>query len=607
MLPNASTTMRLSSQLTRAYKHMKRILFGMGAVLLLCLFAEPTQAQHESSASAKTWIFLTDKLDAAGKTTVAQAGYVTDRARQRRLKRGSVTSPSLDAPVSPAHRQQLEDLGITTLHESRWLNAVTARLTPEQEELVAALPFVRDLKPVAMLSSASSAPAMPLVRVLPTPQRTHTGRLLLDYGESRTQLDVINAIPALERGINGSGVVIGFVDTRFDDFSGRAFGHRALAHLADSGRVTMRDFTLADQADTGSNQSNRHGVSVASVAVGYESGELIGPGYGVVEVYAAITEFAPFERNVEEDNFVAGLEWLESEGVDVVNSSLGYSTFDSGQHSYTTADMDGNTGLTTIACDLAVQMGVVVVVSAGNAGNGSWGIITTPADGDSVLAVGGIDPNGQYVSFSSRGPTADGRIKPDVSAVGAGVYVAGSGGGYGFSGGTSFASPIVAGVATQMLQANDNLEPWELMEVLRGTASQKDSPDIRLGWGIIDADAAIAEAERCKDPAIACLQPVRTATERAGEFPEQLQVRSPYPNPFTDTAHFDIDIPHASDHVRVTLYNMLGQRVDVPFAGPLSSGTHTVTVNGASLSPGLYVYTVENGGRAITGKVTLVR
>lgn len=586
---------------------MRRIHFSVGAVLLLCLFAAPTQAQDDSSASAKTWIFLTDKLDAAGKTTVAQAGYVTDRARQRRLKRGSWTSPSLDAPVSPAYRQQLENLGITTLHESRWLNAVTARLTPEQKELVAALPFVRDLKPVAMLSSAFNAPAMPLVRVLPTPQRTHTGRLRLDYGPSRTQLDLINAIPALERGINGSGVVIGFVDTRFDDLSERPFGHQSLVHLADSGRVTMRDFTLADQADTGTTQGNRHGVSVASVAVGFEPGDLIGPGYGVAEVYAAITEFAPFERNVEEDNFVAGLEWLESEGVDVVNSSLGYSTFDSGQRSYTTADMDGDTGLTTIACDLAVQMGVVVVSSAGNSGSGSWGIITTPADGDSVLAVGAVHADSGYVSFSSRGPTADGRIKPDVAAMGSGVYLARSSGGYNYSSGTSFSSPIVAGVATQMLQVNDNLEPWELMEILRGTASKKDNPDIRFGWGIIDANAAIAEAERCKDPAIACLTPVRTATEHAGELPEQLHVRSPYPNPFTDTAHFDIDIPHASDHVRVTLYNMLGQRVDVPFAGPMSSGIHTVTVNGASLSPGLYVYTIETGSRAITGKVTLVR
>ena len=229
-------------------------------------------------------------------------------------------------------------------------------------------------------------------------------------------------------------------------------------------------------------------MNTSSVAVGYIENQLIGPAHGAT-IWGAVTECAPYERNIEEDNFVAGAEWLESQGIDIISASLGYIRFDSSQHSYTFADLDGDTGITTKIYDAAAGRGVVTVTSAGNDGdNANQPFISMPADGDSVIAVGGVSPRGDYTYFSSIGPTADGRYKPDVAAQAEFVYVA-TGSGVRYSFGTSFSAPMVAGIVAQVLQVNPYLNPKQIWEVLTSTASRNSTPDNRLGWGIVDADA----------------------------------------------------------------------------------------------------------------------
>ncbi len=230
---------------------------------------------------------------------------------------------------------------------------------------------------------------------------------------------------------------------------------------------------------------------------GVLEGTLIGTAYGA-DFIVAKTEDTMSETVVEEDNWAAAAEWSEAMGVDVITSSLGYRTFDDGS-GYTLAELDGDTAISTIAADRAAELGIVVLTSAGNEGlpvDPADSTIIAPTDGHMVLAVGGVAPTGERVSFSSVGPTADGRIKPDIAAQATSVIALSPGFDGDFRGvaGTSFSCPLSAGVAALVLQAHPEYTVDQVIAVLRSTASQADRPDNLLGWGIVNAVAAI-EAE----------------------------------------------------------------------------------------------------------------
>jgi subtilisin family serine protease len=238
-----------------------------------------------------------------------------------------------------------------------------------------------------------------------------------------------------------------------------------------------------------------HGTAVLSTIGGYAPGELVGPAFAASYILAK-TENTDSETPVEEDNWAAAAEWAESLGAEVLTTSLGYLVFDSGT-GYGYEDMDGATAVSTLAAQRAVELGVVVLSSAGNSGqhpDPARNTLGAPADGTYVISVGAVDEAGERVSFSSVGPTADGRIKPDLMARGQGVLVASSFtvSAYRTANGTSFACPLVAGVAALVLQAHPDYSVSEVVEVLRSTASRAATPDNVYGWGIPDAPAAIA-------------------------------------------------------------------------------------------------------------------
>ncbi len=469
--------------------------------LLLALFVASLPAVAQTEAPARFWIVT---------ESAPTDALVTDRAQERRALRGSGVLP--DRTLTPEARDALRTLGVEPTVESRWLGAVSAVLDARQREAVAALPFVRDVRPVGRLVPAKQPETGPV----------EVGRLaplvvVPDFGASAGQLQLVGADALLEMGLTGAGVRVGFLDTLFD------FGHPALVHVVADGRlVAVRDFTEQPQF-------NYHGLATTSVTVGLDDGQLVGPAYDA-QVVAATTEFAPTETRAEEDYFVQGLEWLEANGVDVVSISLGYSVFDEGEGGYSYADLDGDTTLITRAVDAAAARGVVVVVAAGNEGDDPWRYITAPADADSAITVGGVTADGVHAPFSSYGPTADGRIKPDVVAQAVDVTVAVPGGGYARSNGTSFATPMVAGVVAQLLQAAPALSPIEIRDILRQTASQAAAPDTVLGWGLVNASAArdaisIADAEGGPDAAGWRLAP---SVVRAGGT---LVVETPAPAP----------------------------------------------------------------------------
>ena len=447
------------------------------------------QAQT-GTESQKFWVFFKDKRIYAPAEKSAALTKARQRLSKRALRRRAKVRPAhalvdeRDLPVSPHYVNALERLGLEPVVVSNWLNAVSVVLDSAQRERVRRLPFVRKVQPVARARRNRSRP--PSVAQPRAVQKTGL-RSAFDYGPSLNQNRLINVLPVHELGVIGKGVWIGLLDTGFKVRDHEAFEGLEVAAQHD---FINDDDVTEDQPGDPPGQQN-HGTQTLSAVGGFKQGQLIGTAFGATFVLAKTEILPPPDRPEEEDFWVAGLEWMESLGVDVVSSSLGYLDF------YTPADMDGNTAVTTVAADLAVARGVVVVNSAGNeGGDTSWKIIIAPADGDSVIAVGAVTPEGLLASFSSVGPTADGRIKPDVVAQGTSVYLASPASErlpspYGFGAGTSFSCPQVAGVAALVLSAHPYLTPMEVRDALRLTASQAATPDNLMGWGIVDAYEAV--------------------------------------------------------------------------------------------------------------------
>ena len=287
--------------------------------------------------------------------------------------------------------------------------------------------------------------------------------------------------------IYGEGVLIGIIDTGF------GIKHEALKNI---NIIAERDFinndynTSDEKGEEGKGQET-HGTQVLSIIGGYKEGNLIGPAFKSSFILAK-TEIVKDEISIEEDYWIAALEWRDSIGVDIVNSSIGYGKF-SDKDYYNASDMDGKTAMMTKAADLAFEKGMIVICSAGNEAFSEWKTVLAPADGFNVIAVGAVNSLKNRAGFSSIGPTTDGRIKPDVCALGVNVLTARPYNiiEYNRNDGTSFASSFVTGAAALLLSAHPNLTPQEIKEILKTTADKSKNPDNEKGWGIIDTYEAL--------------------------------------------------------------------------------------------------------------------
>jgi subtilisin family serine protease len=454
----------------------------------LCLLAIISFAAAWATPPRKHWIFFRDKganVLVKGSAAMQEAeNRLTPRALARRAK---VLPPDQlitedDLSIAASYRAVLEQRGFKVIRESRWLNGVSVLATDGEAELLRELPFVKEVRPVARLSRPR-----PDVTAMP-PKLFISAAHQLNYGQSFTQNAQIQ-VPALhDAGINGHGVLIGMLDSGFRWQEHEAFIHLRSRIIAERDFVNDDDLTRNEAGDVGAQDS--HGTQVLSVLAGFAAGQLIGPAYGAQFVLAK-TENLPTETHAEEDNWAEAIEWMEGLGVDVASSSLGYGQFDPGQGDYTPEDLDGKTTKITQAAEAAVAKGVVVVNSAGN--RVFWDQINAPADGEHVITVGAVTAGGVITTFSSIGPTADGRIKPDVMALGQAVRVVVPSKitEYTINNGTSFSCPLVAGVTAQILSAHPDLKPDDVMEALRQTAGLSSAPNNEYGYGIVNARAAI--------------------------------------------------------------------------------------------------------------------
>ncbi len=431
-------------------------------------------------AKEKYWIFFKDKGISeyqVSRQLEQLKSELPARTLQRREKTrvmGDIVDET-DLDIPEKYLTLLKNLGVKPIVKSRWLNAVSAELKKSQLEEVLQLNFVRKIQPVAKFLFREPFPEGE--KTLTKPQKHR-----LEYGESLEQNELIRVTDVHDLGFDGSGVIIGMLDTGFDYKYHEAF--LSLNVVEEYDFINQDSVTQNEPGDASSQHS--HGTLTLSAIAGFAPGKLIGPAYGAT-FYLAKTEDITNEYPAEEDFWVAGLEWLERKGVDIVSSSLGYLDW------YTYEDMDGATAVTTLAAEMAVQKGVVVVNSMGNEGSNSWHYMIAPADGKNVISVGAVTSDGAVANFSSRGPTADGRIKPDVVAMGVRVRgaTAGTVDGYRVASGTSLSCPLVAGVAALILEAHPYLSPYQVAEALRNTASNADNPDNDFGWGIVDAYEAL--------------------------------------------------------------------------------------------------------------------
>ncbi len=443
-------------------------------------------AIHSNLDEVKIWVYFTDKeiFDQQSYSKAVQKRMTEFPARALARKQKVKTNPIdfYDLPVSQNYLKQVENTGAKLAHPSRWLNAASFYVRPEQIDVIAALPFVRQVDIVKKhkvvpepISEDANKSQVPVTQ----PAGVHS----LSYGSSFSQLNQLNVPAVHDLGHDGSGIIIGMFDTGFRK------DHPAFATTYAESRVLAEyDFIFNDsntQNETGQDPSDQHnhGTSTWSVAGGEASGTLYGPAYKASFLLAK-TEWIPAESLSEEDNWAAAAEWVDFIGGDIISSSLGYTCFDDG-FCYGYSNMNGDVAITTQAADMAAANGILVVNSAGNSGP-SAGSIGAPADADSIIAAGAVDVNGVLASFSSRGPTFDGRIKPELAARGVSTYLAvASTLSYGSGSGTSFSCPLLAGCAALLWSARPTLTNMQIREAMLGVGNRA-TPDNNYGHGLPD-------------------------------------------------------------------------------------------------------------------------
>jgi len=477
-------------------------LASLPVVILLLAVRSSTGA--ETPGELHVWVFFMDKGERSGADMDLMLEQATrnliPRARARRLKNSNNGIVDFyDIPVCNEYVKELQQIGVKLRRKSRWLNAVSVEAERTHISMMQELPFVSKLAPVRRLGRSipgqiSLEISKEVSREVQFPPDTRDLPLNLQfdpadsvfYGPSYPQLRELG-IPAVhDSGYTGAGVLVGLLDT------GYYKDHRAFEGLP---IIAEYDFVFDDDETQNEPEDDpdqhEHGTASWSILGGYAPYSQIGPAYGASFVLAK-TEDIRSETPVEEDNFVAALEWADSLGVDLVSASLAYRFFDDPDNDYEWEDLDGNTATTTVAVDIAASKGILVICGVGNYGPDP-GSLGTPADADSVIAVGGVNGENGLIWFSSRGPTWDGRTKPEVLARGQDVYHAfpANPPEFTYSGGTSVATALVGGAAALVMEAHPD---WTIMEVrsaLMWTADRALRADNDYGWGRINVHSAI--------------------------------------------------------------------------------------------------------------------
>jgi hypothetical protein len=466
----------------KAFHHLKfkLVVFGMMVLFLACDKDNNLEIPDQNNNLTDTqielaWVFFKDKP--SKQTFLANpTSMLSQRSINRRTKQ-SIPFDDIDVPIEKSYYNQIKNTaGITIKAKSKWLNAVHIEGTKTNINKLKLLSFVAKVE-FADRSLNISGRVSDAKRSHHPENKFGTVTTDFNYGNTLTQIQMLGGEVLHQQNFTGSGMHIAVIDAGFPGVNTLTAFNRIRANNQILGGY--------DFVNRNSNfyTGNSHGTSVLSIIAGFVDNQFVGTAPDA-SFYLFITEDNNKETPLEESLWVEAAERADSLGVDVINTSLGYYTFDNPKHDYTYADMNGSKTFISRGAEIGVSRGMILVNAAGNEGADPWKYIIAPADAKSVLTVGAVNASKVIASFSSFGPTSDGRVKPDVLAHGQLVYVINSAGNIATSNGTSFASPVMAGVIACYWQKNPTKTNKEIIQMVRESAHLYNNPSPQYGFGI---------------------------------------------------------------------------------------------------------------------------
>jgi len=549
---------------------MKKLLL----VLIIVISVNET-----ALAYTKYWITFTDKNGTPYNINTPSA-FLSPRSIQRRTNQ-NIAVTVRDLPVNPAYVTQVLATGAVTLNfKSKWLNAISITTSDANAlTLIAALPFVTGVTPVQRYMNddyynAKEEPVFPSADkiILTNPEL-----LAYNYGGSFNQANQIGAVCMHNLGYHGEGMVIAVIDDGFSTVN----THAGFDSIRTNNQILGTwDFVVGEQNVY--NDGN-HGTRVLSCIAGYIDNQLVGTA-PKADFWLLRTENVSSEFSYEEDTWVAGAEFADSVGADIITSSLGYTVYDDGNGDHTYSDMDGNTCRVTIGADYAANTGMFVAICQGNSGAQPWYYMWAPADGDSVLSVGAVNSGGTIASFSSHGPTFDGRIKPNTCAQGVSAVVVDPSGTVTTNSGTSFSTPITSGAVACLWQANPTFTNMQLFTSILQSADRYTNPNNDYGYGIPNF----------------CNANIFLSNTNPKDFSSDKLI-SVYPNPVSDFVSFNFYSASVQE-IKIQMIDITGKVISEQNIS-VKAGANEIRLDNLSLSGGIYLLSIQTSANVFSQKI----
>lgn len=446
-------------------------------LLMVCVTAYPQIAPN------RYWVQFTDKNNTPYSIDRPEE-FLSERSIQRRVKYG-VALDEKDIPVNPSYIKAVENAGATILNPSKWLNGVTIETSSNSVlDAIEKLPFVKKTRALQdeplkqMIKNESFMYEMKPEAIVET--KGSRGY----YGSAHTQIELLNGISLHDKGYRGEGIWIGICDSGFQG----ADVHNAFKSMRDENRLLgTKDFVYKNGIVY---SDDHHGTACLGLMAACIPNVYVGTA-PKASYFLCRTENINSENIIEEYNWVSAAEYMDSLGIDMISTSLGYIGFDDPDASHDYDDFDGKTCIITIGSEIASSRGILCVAAAGNEGDKDFPYVGGPGDGKNVLTVGGVKSDGTKTAFSSIGPTYDGRIKPDVMSFAYAVSVASPSGDFYQGNGTSFAAPSLAGMLACYWQARKDVPESKIREIIKQSSNNYLSPNNEYGYGIPDFEKAL--------------------------------------------------------------------------------------------------------------------